>query len=82
MTWLKLLTLPGRTVGLNRRIRQRIQRQSGKIADRWVSTVYEVISVKPGINVYCIRDPVMSKEKLFTEIPVSFLPVGGDEDLE
>lgn len=27
-----------------------------KIADRWESTVYEIVSVKPAINVYCIRD--------------------------
>ena len=40
------------------------ERGKRKIADRWESTDYEVVSGKPEINVYRIRDPVTSREKV------------------
>lgn len=73
------------TVGDRVLLANRGERGKRKIADRWESTVYEVVSVKPGINVYCIRDPVTSREKVVHRnllLSVSFLPVGDDDTLE
>ncbi|KAL4008609.1 hypothetical protein ACER0C_002461 [Sarotherodon galilaeus] len=53
------------------------ERGKRKIADKWESTVFEVASVKPDINVYHIRDPVSLREKVVHRnllLPVSFLP--------
>lgn len=50
-----------------------------KVADRWDSKVYEVLSVKPEINVYSIRDSETKKVKVVHRnllLPVSFLPAG------
>lgn len=55
------------------------ERGRRKVADKWESTVYEVTSVRPGINVYSIRDPVSMKEKVVHRnllLPVSFIPAG------
>lgn len=41
--------------------------------------------MKPEINVYCIRDPVTLRQKVVHRnllLPVSFLPAGGDTNLE
>lgn len=73
------------TVGDRVLLANRGERGKRKIADKWESTVYEVTSVRPGINVYSIRDPVTSKEKVVHRnllLPVSFLPMGGDDVLE
>lgn len=54
------------------------ERGKRKIADKWESTVYEVLSVKPGINVYKIRDPQTAREKVVHRnllLDVSFLPL-------
>lgn len=55
------------------------ERGKRKVADKWESKVYEVISVKPGINVYSIRDRDTQKVKVVHRnllLPVSFLPAG------
>lgn len=73
------------TVGDRVLLANRGEKGKRKIADKWESTVYEVASVKHGINVYRIRDPVTSKEKVVHRnllLPVSFLPAGGVDDLE
>lgn len=73
------------TVGDRVLLANRGERGKRKIANKWESTVYEVVSVKPGINVYCIRDPVTSREKVVHRnllLPVSFLPAGGDDILD
>ncbi|KAL3999269.1 calcium/calmodulin-dependent serine protein kinase [Sarotherodon galilaeus] len=57
------------------------ERGKRKIADKWESTVFEVASVKPDINVYHIRDPVSLREKVVHRnllLPVSFLPAGNE----
>ncbi|XDV15563.1 hypothetical protein PO909_015619 [Leuciscus waleckii] len=73
------------TVGDRVLLANRGERGKRKIADKWESTVYEVKSVKPGINVYCISDPVTSREKVVHRnllLPVNFLPAGGHDVLE
>ncbi len=68
------------TVGNRVLLANCVEKGKRKIADKWDSTVYEVVSVKPGINVYCIRDPVTSREKVVHRnllLPVSFLPLVG-----
>lgn len=73
------------TVGDRVLLANRGERGKRKIADKWESTVYEVKSVKPGINVYCISDPVTSREKVVHRnllLPVNFLPAGGHDILE
>ena len=70
------------TVGDRVLLANRGERGKRKIADKWESTVFEVVSVKHGINVYHIRDPVTSREKVVHRnllLPVSFLPAGGDD---
>ena len=65
---------PPLTVGDRALLANRGKRRNSKIADKWESTVYEVAAVKPGINVYCIRDPVKSREKVVhrnLRLPVS-----------
>ncbi|XP_027880631.1 uncharacterized protein LOC114149183 [Xiphophorus couchianus] len=57
-------------------VANRGERGKRKIADKWESTVYEVVSVKPDINVYCIKDPVTSRTKVLHRnllLPVNFL---------
>ncbi|KAI3371075.1 hypothetical protein L3Q82_023710, partial [Scortum barcoo] len=47
-----------------------------KVADRWDSTPFDVVSVKPEINVYRIRDAVTGREKVVHRnmlLPVDFL---------
>lgn len=71
------LTVGDRVLLANRGVRGK-----RKIADKWDSIVYEVTAVKPGINVYCIRDPVTSKERVVHRnllLPVNFLPFGDDD---
>ncbi|XP_075935390.1 uncharacterized protein LOC142935134 [Anarhichas minor] len=73
------------TVGDRVLLANRGERGKRKIADKWESTVYEVASVRPGINVYSIRDPATSREKVVHRnllLPVSFLPMEGDDALE
>lgn len=62
-------------------VANRGERGKRKIADKWESTVYEVVSVKPDINVYCIRDPVTSRTKILHRnllLPVNFLTAADD----
>lgn len=52
-----------------------------KIADKWDSTLYEVISVKPDINVYRIKDLQTAKENVVHRnliLSVSFFPPDGE----
>uniref|UniRef100_A0A8C6SL91 Integrase catalytic domain-containing protein n=1 Tax=Neogobius melanostomus TaxID=47308 RepID=A0A8C6SL91_9GOBI len=52
------------------------ERGKRKVADKWVSTVFEVVSVRPGVNVYSIKDPDTQKVKTVHRnllLPVSFL---------
>lgn len=54
-----------------------------KIADRWDSTPYDVVSVRSPINVYRIRDGVTGKEKVVHRnllLPVDFLMCADQED--
>lgn len=70
------------TIGDRVLLANRGERGKRKIADKWESTVYEVKSVKPGINVYCISDPVTSREKVVHRnllLPVNFLPAGSHD---
>lgn len=73
------------TVGDRVLLANRGEKGRRKIADKWESTVFEVKSVKPGINVYRISDPVTSREKVVHRnllLPVNFLPAGGHDILE
>ncbi|KAL2100544.1 hypothetical protein ACEWY4_002305 [Coilia grayii] len=54
-----------------------------KIADRWNSTPFDVVSVRSSINVYRIRDAVTGKEKVVHRnilLPVDFLVHAIEED--
>lgn len=53
-----------------------------KVADRWESTPYEVMSVKPELNVYRVKDTLTGRERVVHRnllLSVSFLP--GERDL-
>ena len=49
--------------GLPLTVGDRVQGKK-KVADRWDSTPFDVVSVRSGINVYRIRDSVTGKEKV------------------
>lgn len=52
------------------------ERGRRKVADRWDSTPFDVVSVRSGINVYRIRDGVTGREKVVHRnmlLPVDFL---------
>lgn len=52
------------------------ERGKRKVADRWDSTPFDVVSVRSGINVYRIRDGVTGREKVVHRnmlLPVDFL---------
>lgn len=56
-----------------------------KVADKWESTPYEVMSVKPDINVYRVKDTLTGRERVVHRnllLSVSFLPCERGEDLE
>ncbi|XP_043953759.1 uncharacterized protein LOC122820426 [Gambusia affinis] len=56
-----------------------------KIADKWESTPYEVISVKPDINVYKVKDVLTGRERVVHRnllLSVSFLPCESAGDHE
>lgn len=56
-----------------------------KVADKWESTSYEVISVKPEISVYRVKDTLTGKRALSTGICYSLLascPVGKRRTLD
>ncbi|XP_034070772.1 uncharacterized protein LOC117545187 [Gymnodraco acuticeps] len=52
------------------------ERGKRKLADKWISTPYDVVSVRAGINVYRIRDAQSGKERVVHRnllLPVDFL---------
>lgn len=54
-----------------------------KVADRWESTPYEVMFVKPDINVYRVNDSLTGRESVFhrnLRLNVGFLPCEEDVD--
>lgn len=56
-----------------------------KVADRWESTPYEVMSVKPELNVYRVKETVTGRERVVHRnllLSVSFFPRGRDLDSE
>lgn len=56
-----------------------------KVADKWESTPYEVIGVKPELNVYRVKDCLTGREKVVHRnllLSVSFLPCDRDVDVE
>ncbi|XP_047209004.1 uncharacterized protein LOC124860071 [Girardinichthys multiradiatus] len=56
-----------------------------KVADKWESTPYEVMSVKPDINVYRVKDILTGRERVVHRnllLSVNFLPCDRGEDLE
>lgn len=64
------------TVGDSVLIANRVEKGKKKVADRWDSTPFDVVSVRSAINVYRIRDSVTGKEKVVHRnmlLPVNFL---------
>ncbi|KAJ8367497.1 hypothetical protein AAFF_G00317200 [Aldrovandia affinis] len=63
------------------------ERGKRKVADRWVSTPFDVVSVRSTINVYRIKDAVTGRERVVHRnmlLPVDFLTFpdqDGDGDL-
>lgn len=52
-----------------------------KIADKWESTPYEVMSVRPAINVYRVKNSMTGKEKVVHRnlmLSVNFFPLDGE----
>lgn len=53
-----------------------------KLSDRWESVPYDIVSVRPDINVYRIKDTLTGKEKVVHRnllLPVDFLNFNGDD---
>lgn len=64
-------------------VANRSERGKRKVSDKWESTVYEVMSVKPDVNVYYIKDPITAKTKVVHRnllLPVNFLTAAKDSD--
>lgn len=56
-----------------------------KVADKWESKPYEVISVRPELNVYGVKDCLAGRERVVHRnllLSVSFLPCERDVDGE
>ncbi|KAK7877227.1 hypothetical protein WMY93_032080 [Mugilogobius chulae] len=61
------------------------ERGKRKVADKRDSKIYEVLSVKPEINVYSIKDPDTQRVKVVHRnllLPLSFLPVDDGDPSE
>lgn len=61
---------------------KRGERGKRKVADRWDSNPFDVVSVRSAVNVYRIRDTVTGKEKVVHRnmlLPVDFLTFPGQE---
>ena len=59
------------------------ERGKGQVADKWDSTLYEVISVAPDINLYRIKDLDTAREKIVHRnllLAINFLPIDGEPD--
>ncbi|KAG1925166.1 interleukin-1 receptor accessory protein-like 1-A [Pimephales promelas] len=72
------------TVGDRVLLANRGERGKRKVADKWESTAYEVLSVRSAINVYRVKDTVTGKEKTVHRnllLPVSFLLRDHEVDL-
>ena len=64
-------------------VANRGERGRRKLADKWESTMYEIVAANPDINVYKIKDVASDKLKVVHRnllLPVNFLPIGDGED--